>query len=123
MSKFLEQLKKAASMAVQKKVVEHNGVEIEFYMTPLTIGERQRAQKQAKSDDPTEYALYLLCQKARDENGQKLLNPGSPAELKNEYPSELIDKLLLEMINNENDEGVEDEDPKAYARASRKTAS
>ena len=47
-------------MELQHKSVEHNGVVIEFYMTPLTISERIRAQKQAKSDDPNDQDLKVL---------------------------------------------------------------
>lgn len=109
-------------MELQHKSVEHNGVVIEFYMTPLTISERIRAQKQAKSDDPNEYGPYLFCQKARDEDGNKLFQPGQAAELKNDYPGVLIDKLLVAIV----EEGVSEEeekiDPKRSSGPSRKTA-
>ena len=41
-----------------------DGSEFEFYMTPLTLAERARAQKQAKSEDATDFALQLLVSKA-----------------------------------------------------------
>ena len=58
-----------------------DGSSFEFWMTPLTIAERTRAQKQSKTDDATDFALQLLVSKAKDEDGRALFNPGDIAEL------------------------------------------
>ena len=75
-----------------------DGSEFEFWMTPLTLAERTRAQKQAKSDDATDFALQLLVSKARDENSRPLFNVGELAELRNELPASVVEALMLQLI-------------------------
>ena len=75
-----------------------DGSEFEFYMTPLTLAERAKAQKQAKSEDATDFALQLLVSKARDENSRPLFNVGELAELRNELPATVVEALLLQLI-------------------------
>ena len=66
MGKALDRLKKSVSMKPARRAVElPDGSEFEFWMTPLTLAERTRAQKQAKSDDATDFALQLLVSKAQ----------------------------------------------------------
>ena len=57
-------------------------------MTPLTLAERSRAQKQARSDDVTDFALQLLVSKAKDENGVPLFAVGEIADLRNVLPAQ-----------------------------------
>jgi len=60
----LDRLKKAANLVpVKRIVILSDGAEFEFWSTPLTMAERERAQKQAGSDDATQYALQLLVNK------------------------------------------------------------
>ena len=47
----IDRLKKACSMKAQRKAVElPDGTELEYFMTPLTIAERKKAQKAAKKN-------------------------------------------------------------------------
>ena len=63
--RFIDKLKKAANLVPKKRVVVlSNGEEVEFYSKPLTMNERERAQKEAKSDDAGAFALQLLINKA-----------------------------------------------------------
>jgi len=95
----LDRLKKAVSMSASRRAVElPDGTEFEFWMTPLTLAERGRAQKQAKSDDATDFALQLLVAKATDENGQKMFSPGEVAELRNELPASVVEALMLQLL-------------------------
>jgi len=95
----LDQLKAAVSMKPQRKSIElPNGAEFEYWMTPLTLAERARAQKQAKSDDATEFALQLLVSKAKDENGQPMFAPGEVAELRNALPASVVEALMLQLL-------------------------
>ena len=121
----LDRLKAAVSMKAQRKSVElPDGSEFEYWMTPLTLAERGRAQKQAKSDDATDFALQLLVNKATDENGSKLFAPGDVPELRNELPSTLVEALMLQLLSGEDkDEEDEELDPKPSSRNSRKTSS
>jgi hypothetical protein len=123
MSTALERLKKSVSMKPQRKAVDlPDSSEFEYWMTPLTLAERSRAQKQAKSDNATDFALQLLVAKAIDENGQPLFNVGDLAELRNALPASVVEALMLQMLA---DDQGEDEDlsPKSSQPASRRTAS
>lgn len=123
----LDRLKAAVSMKAQRKSVElPDGTEFEYWMTPLTLAERGRAQKQAKSDDATDFALQLLVNKAEDENGQRLFAAGDVAELRNALPSSLVEALMLQLLSSEDEDGDEEDeglDPKPSSRNSRKTSS
>lgn len=100
----LDRLKKAANLTPVKKLVKlADGSEFEFYCTPLTMAERERAQKNAGSEEATAFAMQLLVQKAMDENGEKLFRPGEIAELKNEVRDADLQTLMLAVITNDND--------------------
>ena len=105
MGKALDRLKKAVSMKAQRRVVTlPDGEEFEFWMTPLTLAERTKAQKQAKTDDATDFALQLLVSKARDERNIPLFNAGEIAELRNALPASLVEALMLQLIGEEEEE-------------------
>lgn len=125
MGRALDILKKAVSMSSAQKTVElPDGSKFAFWMTPLTIAERQRAQKTAKSDDAIDFALQLLAAKATDENGTRMFAPGELAELRNELPASVVDDLLLVLMGAKEEEEEEEElDPKPLPKSSRKTAS
>ena len=101
-SRALDRLKKAANLTpVKRIVVLSNGDEFVFWSTPLTMAERERAQKQANSDDATQYALQLLVNKATDENGERMFKAGEVAELKNEVRDQDLQALMLALITGE----------------------
>ena len=103
--RFIDRLKKAARLdPVHKEVELDSGDIVEMWITPLTAAERDRAKKDARSDDPTAFALQLLVRKAKDENGQPLFSPGDIAELRNEIRDSDLQKLMLAVI------GVEEDD-------------
>ena len=123
MSIGLERLQQGISMKPQRKaVVLPNGTEFEYWMTPLTLAERSRAKKQAKSDDVDDFALLLLVAKAMDENGARLFNAGDPAELRNAYPSNVVEALILQMLVDDQEEAA-DLSPKPSQPTSKRTAS
>ena len=123
MGSALDRLKKSVSMSATRRAVElPDGTEFEFFMTPLTLAERGRAQKQAKSDDATDFALQLLVAKATDENGMKMFSPGEVAELRNELPASVVEALMLQLLQEPEAEEVES-DPKPSRTSSRKTDS
>lgn len=101
----LERLRKAANLEPAKKSVElSDGSTFEMWVTPLTMAERERAQKQAKSDDATAFALQLLIAKACDENGQKLFKPGEIDILKNEVKDKDLQTLMLAILTDDTEE-------------------
>ena len=98
----LDRLKKAANLEpVKKEITLSDGSVFEMYITPLTMAERERAQKQARSDDANLFALQLLIAKAQDENGTKLFRAGEVDVLKNEVKDKDLQKLMLAVIQEE----------------------
>ena len=97
-------------MTQQQKTVElPDGTDFVWYMAPLTIAQRNRAQKLAGSDDAMAFSLQLLQMVAKDENNQPLFGPGDMADLRNALPAKLVDEILLAMLGTdkpeEEDEG------------------
>jgi|TARA_Y100000052_G_scaffold17592_1_gene17132 hypothetical protein len=100
----LDRLRQAANLEpIKKEVTLSDGSIFEMYVTPLTMAERERAQRQAKSDDANAFALQLLLSKAQDENGRKLFNAGEIDVLKNEVKDSDLQSLMLAVINVEED--------------------
>jgi hypothetical protein len=98
----IDRLKKAANLEPVKKVVTlSDGSEFEMWVTPLTAAERERAQKQAKSDDANAFALQLLIAKALDESGTKLFAAGEIDVLKNEVKDKDLQALMLAVITDD----------------------
>ena len=107
----IDKLRKAANLEPTKKEVElSDGTIFEMYVTPLTMAERERAQRNAKSDDANAFALQLLLAKATDENGQKLFSAGEIDVLKHEVKDKDLQALMLAILTD--DESV-DMDPKS----------
>ena len=103
--RFIDRLKKAARLdPIRKEVSLDSGEVVEMWVTPLTAAERDRAKKDARSDDPTAFALQLLVRKAKDENGQPLFTQGDVPVLRNEIRDSDLQKLMLAVI------GVEEDD-------------
>ena len=101
----VDRLKKAANLEAIKKEVElSDGSIFEMWVTPLTMSERERAQKGAKSDDANEFALRLLMTKAQDDTGQRLFNLGEIDVLKNEVKDADLQKLMLAVITDDEDQ-------------------
>ena len=122
----IDRLKSAVHMQPERKSVElPDGSEFDFYMTPLTLAQCKRAQKQAKSDNATDFALQLLINVARDENQAPLFTAGDLAELRNGLPANLVDALMLAILgaNEDEDEEAEELTPKSSRGSSKKTAS
>ena len=107
----LDRLRKAANLEPKKKEVElSDGSIFEMYVSPLTMAERERAQRQAKSDDANAFALQLLLSKAQDENGRKLFNAGEIDVLKNEVKDKDLQSLMLAVINSEEEDIIDPKD-------------
>jgi hypothetical protein len=108
----------------RKAVTLPDGSEFEWWMSPLTLAQRAKAQKLAGSDDATQFALQLLVMVAKDENGQPLFVAAELAELRNAIPAKVVDELLLAMLDAQpKDEEEEVLDPKPSAQPSAKKAS
>lgn len=96
----IELLKRAVDMGSREKSVDlPNGETFSFFMTPLTMAERSKCKKMVAGDED-EYALglQLLAYKATDASGNRLFNQGEIAELRNELPSWLVDKIMTKIL-------------------------
>ena len=101
----IDKLRKAANLKSSRRlVVLENGDEFEFWSTPLTMAQREKANRDAKSDDINQFALQLLLTKATDESGSRLFSPGDLAVLKNEVRDDDLQKLMLAVIQTPEDE-------------------
>jgi len=97
----LQRLQKAANLEPKKKEVTlSDGSIFEMYVSPLTMAERDRAQRLSRDDD-NNFALQLLMTKALDENGQRLFKSGEIDILKNEVKDSDLQKLMLAVITEE----------------------
>ena len=83
-----------------------------MYVKPLTEAGRDRAKKDARSEDPTAFGLQLLERKALDENGTSLIRAGDIPTLKNEIRDADLQALMLAVI------GADDEEPLDMKRGS-----
>jgi len=106
----IDRLRKAANLEPVKKIVElSDGTKFEMWVAPLTMAERERAQKQAKSDDANAFALQLLIAKALDDTGSRLFNAGEIDVLKNEVKDKDLQALMLAILT----DNAEPIDPKS----------
>jgi hypothetical protein len=106
----IDRLRKAANLEPAKKTVTlSDGSDFEMWVTPLTMAERERAQKQAKSDDANAFALQLLITKALDDTGAKIFSPGEIDVLKNEVKDKDLQALMLAILTDD----AEPIDPKS----------
>ena len=98
----IDRLRKAANLEPVKKEVElSDGTVFDLYTTPLTMAERERAQRSAKSDDANAFALQLLIAKAQDSTGQNLFSPGEIDVLKNEVKDKDLQSLMLAILSDD----------------------
>ena len=98
----IDRLRKAANLeATKKEVTLSDGTLFEMWVAPLTLAEKERAQRMAKSDDANEFALRLLLTKAQNENGEKLFRVGEIDILKNEVRDSDLQKLMLTILKEE----------------------
>lgn len=105
----IDRLRKAANFEpIKQQVTLADGSEFIFYAAPLTAAEREKAQKDTKSDNANDFAMQLLIAKAIDENGEKLFKPGDIPVLKREVEDEDLQKIILCVLK---PRGSEDAEP------------
>jgi hypothetical protein len=101
----IDRLRKAANLEPAKKIVElSDGSKFEMWVSPLTMAERERAQKQAKSDDAGAFALQLLLTKACDEAGVRMFKAAEIDILKNEVKDKDLQTLMLAILTDDSEE-------------------
>ena len=92
-------LASAAGLKPTKHVIAlADGNEIEFYLSPMTAGQRRRAREVAGTDDASAVALQLLIAKAQDVNGNKIFTQGMAHDLEEAILEEDLVALQLEIF-------------------------
>jgi hypothetical protein len=114
----IDQLKRAANLKpVRKVVVLNDGTEMELFHKPLTMAARERAQKNAKSDDAGAFALQLLVEVAKNSEGEPMFSPGEIADLKHQVRDEDLQKLMLAILQTDEEADEEAFDLKRAGKA------
>jgi hypothetical protein len=102
----IDRLRKAANFEpIRQVVVLADGEEFEFYVTPLTSAEREKAQKNSRGAN--DFAMQLLILKATDENGEQLFKPGEAAILKQEVEDEILQKMIMCVLRPNDEEELD----------------
>ena len=120
----IDRLCAAVDLTPARRSVElPDGSEFEFWVSPLTAAERERAMKEAK-DDAQKFGITLLINKARDENGAPLFASGDYARLKRELPTKVLDALSLAVLGTDDDaeDDEEQEEPATDMKSNRARA-
>lgn len=92
-------LRSAAGLKATRHIITLvSGEEVEFYLTPMTAGQRRRAREAAGTDDAAAVALQLLIAKATDRNGTRLFKPAMAADLEDAILEEDLVALQLEIF-------------------------
>ena len=87
------------SQLYKHDVKQNDEIILTIYWNPLTIAERESIQKKTDSDDANDFALQLMIEKAKDENGTRLFQDGDRASLRREVEASILQEIQLAMIN------------------------
>jgi len=87
------------SQLYKHDVIKNDEIILTIYWNPLTIAERESIQKKTDSDDANDFALQLMIEKAKDENGTRLFQDGDRASLRREVEASVLQEIQLAMIN------------------------
>lgn len=113
-ARAIDRLRKAANFEpIRQEVVLTNGDEFVFFAAPMTAAEREKAQKDAKTDSANDFAMQLLIAKALDENGERLFKAGDIPVLKREVEDEDIQKLIMCVLKPRGESGDAQPDAKS----------
>jgi len=96
------------SQLYKHDVKQDDEIILSVYWHPLTIAERESIQKKTSSDDPNEFALNLMIEKALDKDGTRLFQDGDKASLRREVEANILQEIQLAMIEAGQTRGVEE---------------
>tara|TARA_R100000231_G_scaffold70895_1_gene56079 strand:+ start:140 stop:490 length:351 start_codon:yes stop_codon:yes gene_type:complete len=100
--RLIDRLVKATDLSKKKKTVTLSTGVVELWLSPLTMAERQMAQKEAQSDDANEFALRLLINKAYEKGGEeKCFQSGDIDVLRNELKDSDLQKLMFLILQDD----------------------
>ena len=89
MTRAIELLKNSfgVSQLYQHDVIKDDKLIFSVYWHPLTIAERESITKKTTTNDPNDFALMLMIEKALNKDGDKLFQDGDKASLRREVAS------------------------------------
>ena len=87
------------SQLYKHDVKKDDEIILSVYWNPLTIAERESIQKKTNSEDANDFALQLMIEKAKDENGARLFQDGDKASLRREISASILEEIQLAMVN------------------------
>ena len=110
MTRAIELLKNSfgVNQIYQHDVIKEDKIIFTVYWHPLTIAERESIQKKSISEDPNEFALNLMIEKALDKDGVRLFQDGDKASLRREVEASILEEIQLAMINSGADKEVKE---------------
>ena len=100
MTRAIELLKNSFgdSQLYQHNVIKNENIILSIYWHPLTIAEREAIQKKSITEDPNEFALNLMIEKALDKDGNRIFQDGDKASLRREVEANILQEIQLAMI-------------------------
>jgi len=100
MTRAIELLKNSfgVSQLYQHDVIKNDSIILSVYWHPLTIAEREAIQKKSTTEDPNEFALNLMIEKALDKDGNRIFQDGDKASLRREVEANILQEIQLAMI-------------------------
>tara|TARA_Y100000052_G_scaffold5130_1_gene4664 strand:+ start:455 stop:808 length:354 start_codon:yes stop_codon:yes gene_type:complete len=100
MTRAIELLKNSfgVSQLYQHDVIKDGNIIFSVYWHPLTIAEREAIQKKSTTEDPNEFALNLMIEKALDKDGKRIFQDGDKASLRREVEANILQEIQLAMI-------------------------
>ena len=96
------------SQLYKHDVKQDDEIILTIYWHPLTIAEREAIQKKTTSEDPNEFALNLMIERALDKDGVRLFQDGDKASLRREVEANILQEIQLSMIEAGQTRGVEE---------------
>ena len=109
MAKPLSDLIKAVNRDKVRQTLFCQGEEYEFYMSYLTLAQREKARKaQQDPENNSEFALKLLISKAYTKDGKRMFQDGQFAELFNDWPASELEDALGKILNPETPDPTEE---------------
>ena len=108
MTRAIELLKNSfgVSQLYQHDVIKDGNIILSVYWHPLTIAEREAIQKKSTTEDPNEFALNLMIEKALDKDGNRIFQDGDKASLRREVEANILQEIQLAMIEAGQTKGV-----------------
>ena len=96
------------SQLYKHDVKQNDEIILTIYWHPLTIAERESITKKSDSNDPNDFALALMIEKALDVDSKRIFQDGDKASLRREVEANVLQEIQLAMIEAGQTRGVKE---------------